>query len=320
MDWLISGSLVHFHFLRPYWLASYIVVWGIFRILTRRDDSLAPWQGVMSATILQHLTVAGNTQRWFSPMRLSKVIACLLPLVLAGPTWQQQPSPFTEDQAVLVIALDVSQTMDQTDTQPSRLIRAKQKILELLAQRGDAYTALVAYSGSAHVVMPLSKDNAMIRHFLDALDHSIMPVSGKRTEALLPILTPLLANTAVPGTVMLLTDGVKPDAQTALAEFFAVQSHQLLVWGFGESQAPAGSDIIAMQQAQLESLSRAANGRFIKMSHDKSDVEAMGRYIKHNLVVVEDESRPWVDAGYPLVWLIAVLFLVWFRKGWTLQW
>ena len=94
----------------------------------------------------------------------------------------------------------------------------------------------------------------------------------------------------------------------------------MLIWGFGESQAPEGSDIIAMQQAQLESLSRAANGRFMEMSHDKSDVEAMGRYIKHNLVVVEDESRPWVDAGYPLVWLIAVLFLVWFLKGWTLQW
>lgn len=76
-------------------------------------------------------------------------------------------------------------------------------------------------------------------------------------------------------------------AQTALAEFFTVQSHQWLIWGVGESQAPAGSDIIAMQQAQLESLSRAANGRFMKMSHDKSDVEAMGRYIKNNLALIQ---------------------------------
>ena len=31
-------------------------------------------------------------------------------------------------------------------------------------------------------------------------------------------------------------------------------------------------------------------------------------------------SRPWIDAGYHLVLPIALLFMLWFRRGWTVQW
>ena len=55
-------------------------------------------------------------------------------------------------------------------SQPSRLLRAKQKILELMAIRGDVNTALIAYSGTAHTVMPITNDSEMIRHFLAALE------------------------------------------------------------------------------------------------------------------------------------------------------
>ena len=57
-----------------------------------------------------------------------------------------------------VIALDLSATMNAVDVQPSRLERAKQKIRDLLALRSGARTALVAYAGSAHTVLPLSDD------------------------------------------------------------------------------------------------------------------------------------------------------------------
>ena len=59
-------------------------------------------------------------------------------LALAGPTWKREPTPFSEDQAPLVIALDVSSSMEMTDIQPSRLQRAQQKVRDLLALRSGA--------------------------------------------------------------------------------------------------------------------------------------------------------------------------------------
>ena len=129
---LFFSSMQHFHFLRPYWLLAFLMIFYIIRAFSLRDDSLAQWRSVMSAQVLSHLTVSGNNNHWLSPQKMSLILAVPLCIVLMGPTWQQQDSPFSENNAPLIIALDVSKTMEQGDVQPSRLLRAKQKIIELL--------------------------------------------------------------------------------------------------------------------------------------------------------------------------------------------
>ncbi len=322
-------SMQHFHFLRPYWLLAFVIIYYIIRAFSLRDDSLAQWRSLMSKQVLTHLTVSGNNNHWLSPQKMSLILALPLCIVLMGPTWHQQPSPFSENNAPLVIALDVSKTMEQGDVQPSRLLRAKQKVIELLELRGDSKTALIAFSGSAHVVMPITNDREMIRHFLDALSEKIMPVSGKLPETILPLADNLLASSAVPGTVLLIGDGATNNTVTAFKEFFATQSAQLIVWGIGQSTTAEQSiiaqdelvtDVIPMQLEQLKALSSESDGRLVLMSNDNSDVKRVNNYIKHNLVIVDDNSRPWHDSGYPLVFVVAFIFLFWFRKGWTLQW
>lgn len=323
---LFFDSMQHFHFLRPYWLLTFVIIAYIIRAFSMRDDSLAQWRSLMSAQVLSHLTVSGNNNNWLSPQKMSLILAIPLCIVLMGPTWQQQPSPFSENNAPLIIALDVSKTMEQGDVQPSRLLRAKQKIIELLEVRGDSKMALIAFAGSAHVVMPITNDREMIRHFLDALSEKIMPLSGKLPEAIIPLVDDLLTSSPVPGTVLLIGDGATTNTVSVFKSYFDKQVAQLLVWGIGKSaqseeeSAALTSDIIPLQLEQLKALTSESNGRLILMSNDNSDVKKINNYIKHNLVIVDDNSRPWHDSGYPMLFVVAVIFLFWFRKGWTLQW
>ena len=221
---LFFDNMQHFHFLRPYWLLTFVVIYYIMRAFSLRDDSLAQWRSLMSAQVLKHLTVVGNNNHWLSPQKMSLILAIPLCIVLMGPTWQQQPSPFSENNAPLIIALDVSKTMEQGDVQPSRLLRAKQKIIELLELRGDSKTALIAFAGSAHVVMPITNDREMIRHFLDVLDERVMPISGKLPESILPLVNNLLTTTSVPGTVLLVGDGATSNTVSAFQEYFDKKS------------------------------------------------------------------------------------------------
>lgn len=318
----------HFHFLRPYWLLIMIIVPFIFLSFSRREDNLLFWKKFMSAEIISKLTVSATGHNWLSPKNMMLVVGVIISIILSGPTWQQQESPFTEDKSVLIIALDVSETMNQADIQPSRLLRAKQKIIELLEIRGDANTALIAYSGSAHVVMPVTNDSEMILHFLDSLNNNLMPKSGKRPQEILPIAKELFRPTLVPGTLLMMGDGASAETVSQFASFFESHSHQLIVWAFGidglSSQQDASDDsdysVIPMQLSQLESLVDESNGRLVLMTHDKQDINRVSRAIENNLVIVEDSSRPWLDSGYPLVFVVALLFLFWFRRGWTLQW
>jgi Ca-activated chloride channel family protein len=325
LEFLID-NMQHFHFLRPYWLLAFVIIYYIIRAFSLRDDSLAQWRNLMSDEVLSHLTVSGNNNNWLSPQKMSLILSVPLCIVLMGPTWQQQPSPFSENNAPLIIALDVSKTMEQDDVQPSRLLRAKQKVIELLEIRGDSKTALIAFAGSAHIVMPITNDREMIRHFLDALSENIMPISGKLPETILPLTDSLLTTSSVPGTLLLIGDGATSNTVTAFNDFFSTQSAQLIVWGIGksaqsnDSTEDHASDVIPMQLEQLKALSNESNGRLVLMSNDNSDVKRVDNYIKHNLVIVDDNSRPWHDSGYPFVFVVAFIFLFWFRKGWTLQW
>lgn len=323
---LFFDSMQHFHFLRPYWFLAFVALVYIIRAFSLRDDSLAQWRTLMSPQILSNLTVSGNNTHWLSPQKMSLILSVPLCIVLMGPTWQQQSSPFSENNAPLIIALDVSKTMEQSDVQPSRLLRAKQKIIELLELRGDSKTALIAFAGSAHIVMPITNDREMIRHFLDALEEKVMPVSGKLPETILPLAESLLDNSNVPGTVLLVGDGATSNTVSAFKNSFETQSAQLLVWGIGKSAQldnnpeTLSTNVIPLQLEQLKALSNESNGRLILMSNDDSDVNRVNNYIKHNLVIVDDNSRPWNDTGYPMVFVVAGIALFWFRKGWTLQW
>jgi len=314
----------HFHFLRPYWLIAFVLLLVILRLFYKREDSLSLWRNVMSDEMLKQLTVRGNSTNWLSPQKLTLLLSFPLCIVLMGPTWQQQPSPFSENNSALIIALDVSQTMEQNDIQPSRLLRAKQKILQLLELRGDTKTALIAYAGSAHIVMPITNDREMIRHFLDVMTPALMPVQGKLPQTILPLTEKLLKATNTPGTVLLIGDGSTSETSDHFRNYFYSQNDQLIVWAMGKSPSNTKEDKhsnhIPLQLTQLESLADNSNGRLVLMTHDDQDIQQVNNYIRHNLIIIEDESTPWYDAGYPLLFVIAFLFLFWFRKGWTLQW
>ena len=55
------------------------------------------------------------------------------------------------------VAIEVSDSMRSNDVQPTRLDRARFKVLDLIAARTGSRTALIAYAGTAHVVVPPSK-------------------------------------------------------------------------------------------------------------------------------------------------------------------
>src|SRR5262249_57312205 len=106
----------------------------------------------------------------------------------------------------LMIAIDVTAAMVSSDVAPTRLERAKQKIRDLLAARAGARTGLIAYAGTAHLVMPLTDDRAVLEPFLAALAPGLMPVQGKNATAALTLANNMLATEAVAGTILIVAD------------------------------------------------------------------------------------------------------------------
>lgn len=317
------GHFSHFHLLRPWWLLSLIPLFVTLWYLNEARNPMGKWQKVIAPHLLKVMLVRQGRVSWFNPVSISMIVILLGIVAMTGPTWKQQPSPFSEDVAALIIALDVSSSMQQEDIQPSRLERAKLKIQDLLSLRPGGRVGLIVYAGSAHSVIPLTNDLDVINNFLNAVVTEMMPRKGKFPEKALAIADKMLNESPVPGTILMVGDGISPKTDESFKTYFASQSHQLLVLGIGSELGEQGQTndvLIPLEYVALKKLASHSDGYYQTMTVDKEDVQRLNRRINNYLVIVEDGSRPWVDAGYYLLFPIALIMLLWFRKGWTLNW
>ena len=313
----LSG-IEHLHFLRPWWLLLVPLWLGIAAVQHWRRQSRDRFEGIIAPHLLEHLRLDPGNARWFNPTRVNQVFVFLVALILAGPSWRQQPSPLAQDESAMVLLLDVSDSMQQADVQPSRLARARQKAADLLALRPDKQSALVAYAGTAHTVLTLTADQAILNQYLAALAPAMMPRSGKFPEYALPLVDEILRDSTAAATVVLLTDGPGTASTAAFRTYFADRPHQLLVLGVGSSRESNG--MIPLERDALRELAAASGGHYVDLSIDDTDVRALERRIESHYVILDNDALPWLDAGYPLVFAGMALFLLWFRKGWTLTW
>ena len=224
-------------------------------------------------------------------------------IALAGPAWRRELPPFVEDKAPLMIALSVAPSMSERDVPPSRLERAKQKVRDLLAARAGARTGLIAFSGTAHLVMPMTDDRAVIEPFLAALTPELMPVQGNNAIAAVALATTVMAAESLAGTILVIADGIGDEAAVRRV---AGRNGVLML-----SVAPPQSDLRGSLRSDT-----------VRVSVDGSDIRSLERRIETRYQSAQSAAfgTRWRDEGYWLLLPAALLGLLWFRRGTTVAW
>lgn len=317
------GALAQFHFLRPWWLLLGLVAAWLPWALGRRGDVRRRWRGTIAPHLLDALIVGERGRLAVRPVHLVTLLLALAAIALAGPTWQRERPPFLADKAPLAIAVDLSRTMNAIDVTPTRLERAKLKIRALLAHRDGGRTALYAYAGSTHLVLPLTDDAALLQTFADALQTRIMPVPGKHTTRALRTIDAAMAHEPIPGTILLLTDGLEPGEADAMRQRDKRTQVVALLIGTQDGGPLKDGDGVApgLDAASLRALRDAGIPVTTITPESDDDVAWVQRHIQSHVeqTSAEDALR-WHDAGWPLTIPIALLALLWFRKGWSIRW
>lgn len=302
--------MADFHFIRPFWLLSFIPLLLVWWGLVRRRDQVRRWQTMIEPHLLKHLLVGEQRKNLLRPINLLLILWLTTVIALAGPTWQKEPSPFLDNEAGLMVLLKVSESMENSDVQPSRLERAKQKIRDLMEIRQGASTGLVVYSGSAHLVMPITRDDRIINMMLEDITPELMPVEGDVLTDALKLADRMVGQSGLPGSLLVIADTVAPGQQTDQ------NAHEITFPVQFLSMLPDGSSL----DQGLLSLAKKLDARVERLSIDQADVQQIaGRAeTKQAEIVDPKQGERWKDSGYLLLPLIGLAMLMWFRKGWAL--
>jgi Ca-activated chloride channel family protein len=292
-------------------------MWSVYQ----RSDSLRAWKKVIAPHLLEHLLLreGGEGGRW-RPVYMLGIAWLLGILALAGPSWQMQPSPFSEDLAAMFIIVKVTPEMLAQDIQPSRLQRSVLKIHDLLELKKDVRTGLIAYAGSAHLVMPLTSDGGVINNFAAALQPDIMPLQGDEPAEAIAMANQRLKDAGVPGSIVLITDAIDISQLTALKktrEQGGVEVHILAMAAGPEIIPPPGSPPApVLDMKSIDAAASAMDGSVTKVTADKADIQSLSAKIERSIShAPAGEGRQWKDSGYYLLVLLALIMLSFFRQG-----
>lgn len=321
--------------LRPAWLLALPLIAYAWWMRGNPGERRSTWRHACDADLLKILLRSRDTWRESKQRRHLVALLSLAAMVaLVGPAFQRAPTDALRDDASLIIALDLSASMLTKDIAPSRIGRAKFKIIDLLESRRSGDSALLVYAADAFAVTPLTFDSATINAMLPALEPDIMPAQGSNTAAAVEMAITLLQRGGRDsGDLVLFTDGLGATEPLPLAQRAADNGLRVSVLGFGTStgaeipamngigslQGPNGPVRSSLRSGPLRGLAEAANGRFFLATPGSGDIEALNRFLIEQRRAGhrdsdEDAGNAWLDPGPWLVLLCLLPAVLLFRK------
>ena len=321
------------HWIRPLWLLALPLAalpW------LKGREAKGPWTRVLDPALAPFVLRrpgpgTGSNWRLICSAALSVCI-----LALAGPAYRQVPVTANRSSDALVALFDVSRSMLAPDLTPSRLERARLKIRESLRMRPSGQTGLVAYSGHAFTVAPLTSDAATLINLLEVLAPDVMPSRGSDVAAAIARGHRLLNQAdAREGRLLLVTDRSGDQRAVEAARALHADGHMLLVLG---AATPEGAPVPNMRGGFLRDdffglvvsrpdengmlrLAREGGGAYRRITTDNRDLrELLGRGGARNIGASGEGAQAlrWRDEGPLLLLLLAPLAALAFRRGWIL--
>jgi Ca-activated chloride channel family protein len=323
-----------FQFLRPLCLFAFLPLAALVHFWIKQTRGRSKWLSAINSELLSVLIEDnGNTSgTWLKAVILFALTISIIGL--AGPTWEKLPQNVEQKNDALVIVLDLSLSMLAEDIQPSRMVKAKQKVIDILRLRNEGLTGLIAYAGDAHSVVPLTDDNATIENLLVALNPTMMPVFGSNPEHAMSLAVELFSNAGMQeGRVLILSDGIEDIGKVSK---YRNSAFPISVIGVGTPQgAPIPIDlpgetrryiknpaneavIVRLEEDNLVQVANQSFGRYARMSIGEQDIS---RVLSASLptedasIKVEREFDTWADQGHWASLLLLPLLLIGFRRG-----
>ena len=294
----------HFHFLRPEYLVLLPVVWPLVLWLVKRQDETRVYKEIVDADLLPYLFEKSKSHLVKAPLLLGIVMSLML-LAISGPAYKRSASQGKKIESEIVFVLKVSKSMQRADLMPSRLSRAVLKMEDVLEKNSDMKTALIAYNGSAHLVMPLIQDSTIIARFAHSLSPEIMPKKGDALYEALQLASQQFHK--IEGTIIILTDTLSKAEVEKIEKDAALQAYKIVLYNITSK---------ALQQKSIEKLTAKMGADFVAFSSDGSDIESINASVARQYENAQMKKEgSYVDSGYELVPFIALFLLLFFRKG-----
>lgn len=203
---------------------------------------------------------------------------------------------FTVEGIDIVIALDLSTSMEAVDFKPSnRLNVAKEVLQNFIAKRVNDRIGLVVFAGVAYTQAPLTLDYRVLLEVVDQLRTRVLEDGTAIGDALATSLNRLRDSDAESRVVVLITDGdnnagrLSPMDAAKMAQALNIPVYTILVGKGGKVPFPSGRDLfgnstysmveLPVNPELLQEISRLTGGEYYRATDRQSLEEGLQKVL-----------------------------------------
>lgn len=273
---------------------------------------------------------------------LELLLLALLIVVLARPRAGASKTQTTVHGIEVMVALDVSNSMNASSTDNhqdiSRLQRAKLLVQKMMETFKDDKVGLIVFAGNAYMRMPMTSDLSSAKLFLSDITTNIVPTQGTAIGGAVALAAQSFSQSKKSQkTIIVITDGENfEDDAVGAAHQAAKQGIQVNVIGVGSTEGgaiPMGNGAFLLDDDGVPVTTRlnekmaqeiAASGKGVYINGGASDAvqtlrETLEKLAKTDLATVtfnrHDEQFP-VFTAIAIVVLIALILLLERKNPW----
>jgi len=330
MQWFSMWQ--NFEFLWP-WLIAFLPLPWLVRTLVKpvkkqQNPLLAPqiMQRVASPMANEHF-IEPNTQNRKIPF-LFLVLWLLVILAAMRPIWYVSPTPFTTSGKDMILAVDLSGSMQKNDMylggdDVARLTAVKSVVADFIEQRKGDRMGLVVFGSQAFLQSPLTYDLHTVKTLLNEAEIGMAGNNTAIGDAIGLTLKHRKQNQQSQSVLILLTDGSNTDGEVdpiEAAQMAAKMGLKIYTIGVGRVEHRTGLDAFFnssksdMDLTSLRKIAELTNGQFF-LANDTKQLKAIYQEI-NTLESVEHQVNSYRLRTELYAWPLGSALLLSLLMGW----
>jgi Ca-activated chloride channel family protein len=322
-DWYSLSTLQSFTWEQPVFLWALMAVPVVFvlRWLLRYYLSQKLPVAVFSRDLKSS---AANVIRFLPEILLMLVLMLLLTSLARPQKTNEKVEQWTEGIDIM-IAMDISQSMQIEDFTPNRLEAGKKVALDFIKGRVQDRIGLVVFSGDAFSLAPLTTDYDLLRSYVNEINFEMIDNRGTAIGSALAVVTNRMRESETKSKVcILLSDGdntagnIDPLTAAELASAYGIKIYTIVVGR--EGLVPYGKDFFGrpnmientVDESTLRKIAEIGGGEFFRATDNQALSTVFGKIDKLEKAEIK-ETRYKNTSDYYFIYLqwAASFFLLW---------
>jgi len=259
------------------------------------------------------------------PEFLLMLVVTLLLIALARPQKSNEKVEQWTEGIDIMLALDISQSMQIEDFQPTRLEAAKNVARDFIKGRVQDRIGLVVFAGDAFSLTPLSTDYDLLFSYLDEIRFEMIQNTGTAIGSALAVSTNRMRESTSKSKVcILISDGentagnIDPITAAELAAGYGIKVYTIIVGK--EGLVPYGKDLFgrpnmvenSIDESAMRKIASIGGGEFFRVNDTQALKQVFDKIDQYEKAEIK-ETRFKDTSDYYHIYLMwaMVLYLVW---------